>query len=110
MVTRIESATCCSCGTPVVLTEIGQAMGFRWQAHCPNCYDPVDDAPHAACVIGWANTAEDALWAWQEMHDVARGVEWVPCHVVAELEDQVNREAKRQLFWVRAGSVWGSLQ
>lgn len=90
----------CSCGTVVVVTE---CYPGRWQALCRNCYDGTDDAGERAHVRGFGKSPGDALWEWQDNHDEAWAVEWLPRALTdrarkmfEDLEIQINAEAARQ--------------
>lgn len=97
----IVSALVCCCGAAVHVAETVNG----WQVVCLDCYDATDDAGERAHVAGRGSTREAAEWDWQEQHDDAWGVEWVPRArpanertriMFASLERQINTEAARQ--------------
>jgi hypothetical protein len=102
-VIAIASATVCSCGAPVLLVEIDMGKGSRWQAHCKECLDPVEDCSSAARCVGHGDTPDLALWDWQTSHELALAAAWVPVTTVSELERQVKAEAERQRGWTLTG-------
>jgi hypothetical protein len=89
---KIETATRCSCGSPVTLAH----YSGDWAAVCYHCYDGTDDAGEKAHVNGHGATPDAALWAWQDAHDAAHEVTWVPTDLFGELARQVSEEASRQ--------------
>jgi hypothetical protein len=89
---RIETATRCSCGCPVSLTR----EGADWIALCYDCYDPTEDAGDKSHVTGYGPTPDEALWAWQDAHDLAHDVTWELVDLFGELARQVSEEASRQ--------------
>jgi hypothetical protein len=96
----IETSTRCNCGTHVELQELPAfARDARWQASCPRCLDPVEDAGERDKIVGVGTTTEEALWDWQVSHDEAWEVEWRPVTTVIELERQVGEERARQRGW-----------
>lgn len=92
----IETATRCSCGHPI---ELSVPYPGRWQALCRDCYDGTEDAGEVAHCVGRADTADEALWAWQDAHDEAWEVEWVLSDMFGELAQQVSEETDRQRGW-----------
>lgn len=97
----ITTATRCACSTLIVLTcEFGE-----WQAFCPNCLDGAPDAGPRAQVIGRANSPDEALWDWADLHDAAWEIMIWPLDMVtrreatnlyARLEREIAKEAARQ--------------
>lgn len=93
---RIETSTRCSCGTFVVLSDNDCRIRGGFEAMCPSCYGPVEDSTDREKVLGWGKTPDAALWDWQERHDEAWGVEFVPADMFGELARQVSEERERQ--------------
>src|SRR5690606_5306926 len=96
---EFETATRCSCGAPVIVSEGPGYPGMHWQALCRDCYDPTEGGSGAAFVRGMGATIDEALWAWQDAHDDANGVEWLPNRLFGELAQQVAAESERQRGW-----------
>jgi hypothetical protein len=109
----LATATRCFCGAAVTVSPA--PMG-QWSAQCPDCYDGTDDAGELAHVVGWAESPEEALWAWadalEEVSELAltpegraaleafRAGERVPesaMDVVADLARDVSIEVREQL-------------
>ncbi|HEY6056251.1 MAG TPA: hypothetical protein VIU86_20135 [Gaiellaceae bacterium] len=100
MTLPIETSTRCNCGTHVELQQLPPfARDARWQASCPRCLDPVEDAGERDKIVGVGTTTEEALWDWQVSHDEAWEVEWRPVTTVIDLEQQVAEESARQRGW-----------
>lgn len=51
--------------------------------------------------MGNGASVDEALWDWQESHDLAWDVTWEPVTTLAELEQQVTAEIERQRGWAR---------
>lgn len=98
--TQIATATRCSCGSPVQLSEGPGCAGKLWEAHCPDCYDGAEDSGERAHVRGFGATPDAALWAWQDGHDEAHEVEWSLADLFGEISRQVSEEHDRQDGWV----------
>lgn len=97
----IETSTRCSCGTYVVLSEGSRYHPHGgWDARCPDCYGPVEDSSPVEKVLGWGKTPAEALADWQEKHDEAWEVEWLPRDLFGDIAAQVSEEAERQSGWV----------
>jgi hypothetical protein len=96
----IATATRCSCGAPIHVSETAGPTDKAWAALCRDCYDGTDDAGASAHVRGFGATPDDALWAWQDMHDGAHEVEWCLADLVGEIARQVSAEHDRQRGWV----------
>lgn len=92
----IETSTRCSCGTFVVLS---QGIRWQWEAKCLTCYAPVEDSSDREKVIGFGDTPDAALFDWQEQHDDAWDVTWVPADMFCDLARQVSEESERQRAW-----------
>jgi hypothetical protein len=92
----IATATRCSCGSPVFVSETGGPADKAWQAVCHDCYDGTEDAGEHAHVHGFGATVDAALWAWQDSHDDAHEVEWCLADLFGELARQVSEETERQ--------------
>lgn len=106
----IETATRCSCGTHVELHELPAfARDVRWQASCPRCLDPVEDAGERDKIVGVGKTPDEALWDWQVSHDEAWAVKWHPVTTVIELERQVAAESVRQREWQKRDAPDGAI-
>lgn len=95
----IATATRCSCGAPVFVSETDGPSDKAWQALCLDCYDATHDAGARAHVRGFGATPNEALWAWQAMHDGAHDVEWCLADLFGELARQVSEERERQRGW-----------
>lgn len=96
MTAPIATATRCSCSAHVVV----QRNAYDWQAYCLDCYAPVEGCGDRAQCIGYGKTPEEALWAWQDQHDAAHEVEWMPeSDVIGNLARDVGFEAERQRGW-----------
>ncbi len=95
----IPTATRCSCGAPVYVSDGPGYDGKAWQAVCHDCYDGAEDSGERAHVRGFGATLDEALWAWQDSHDAANEVEWCLTDLFGELAQQVDIEARRQERW-----------
>lgn len=96
---EFESATRCSCGAPVIVSEGPGYPGMHWQALCRDCYDPTEGGSSAAFVRGMGATIAEALWAWRDAHDDANDIEWLPNRLFDELAQQLTEERERQRGW-----------
>lgn len=94
-----DTATRCSCGNPVRVSEGPCYRGLNWTAVCSGCYDGAEDSGAQARAIGRGTTIEAALWAWQEEHDEAHEVEWVLADLFGELAQQVSVAAESARGW-----------
>lgn len=100
MIDDIETSTRCGCGTLVCVgLSSGGGPDRMWQAVCRSCYGPVEDSGPCEEILGYGKTPDAALWAWQEAHDVAWEVEWVPTDMFGDLARQLSEEAERQRAW-----------
>ncbi len=99
MMVEIATATRCSCGASVHVSETGGRAAKAWQALCRECYDGTEDAGARAHVRGFGATPEAALWDWQHVHDEAHEVEWLPVDLFDQLAMQLHGEAMRQSDW-----------
>lgn len=100
----IATATRCSCGAAVFLTEGPGYDGKAWEALCRDCYDGAEDAGERAHVRGFGASVEAALWDWQDKHDAAHEVEWCLTDLVGELARQLSEERERQRGWKATAS------
>jgi hypothetical protein len=105
----VDTATRCSCGRAVSISDEGAPRDKRWAALCYHCYDGTEDAVARAHVIGRGATPHDALWAWQDMHDEAWEVEWHLADLPGEIAQQVSIEAERQRGWTKRCRGTGDL-
>jgi hypothetical protein len=97
----IDTATRCSCGCAVSISDEGPL----WTALCGDCYDGTEDAGERAHVIGRGKTAHAALWDWQDQHDEVHGVEWVLADLAGDISRQVSEERDRQRGWRTTASL-----
>lgn len=95
----IATATRCSCGAPVHLTDGPGYESMKWQALCYDCYDGAEDSGARAHVRGFGATVDEALWDWQDKHDEAHEVEWSLADLFGDLARQVSEERERQSDW-----------
>jgi hypothetical protein len=95
----VDTATRCSCGSPVRITEGPGYTGRAFSALCPDCYDGTHDSGQRAHVRGWGDSIHEALWDWQDKHDAAHEVEWCLADLFGELALQVSDETLRQERW-----------
>ena len=96
----IATPTRCSCGAFVSVGYGSCYPGHRFEALCHDCYDGTEDAGAAAHVRGFGDTIDAALWAWQDKHDEAHGVEWVLADLFGDLARQMSEERERQRGWL----------
>lgn len=92
----IATATRCSCGSAVFVSETEGPADKAWQAVCHDCYDGTEDSGDRAHVRGFGATVDAALWEWQDSHDAAHEVEWCLADLFGELARQVSEESDRQ--------------
>lgn len=97
----IATATRCSCGAPVHVSETEGPTAKAWQALCRECYDGTEDAGDRAHVRGFGATPEAALWDWQCVHDDAHEVEWCLADLFGDLARRVSQERDRQRGWIQ---------
>lgn len=102
----IATATTCSCGEPVLLTELLPGARHRYQAHCERCVFP-NEATGPSYIVGVGDEPQQALWAWQDSHDEAYAatLKVTPAgrefSCVVDVWRQAKDEAKRQAGWFR---------
>ena len=105
MTDPVDTATRCSCGCAVSISEQWAPIADkRWAALCYDCYDGTEDAGPRAHVIGRGATIHAALWDWQDNHDEAWEVEWHLADLPGEIAQQVSAEAERQRGWLLTGN------
>jgi len=113
MIPTIATATCCSCGQAVLLTELpaDSRLRHRWQAHCERCIEPQSvmspSVMGPGLLVGVGDLPQEALWDWQGKHDdaYAASVELTPAGreftCVVECWRQATLELGRQSGWYR---------
>jgi hypothetical protein len=105
MTLSVDTATRCSCGSPVRITDGPGYAGRAYSALCPDCYDGTDDSGERAHVRGWGDSIDEALWSWQDSHDAAHEVEWCLTDLFGEISRQLSEEHDRQDGWVASLAV-----
>lgn len=97
----IQTKALCSCGRLLIAVRYDGDKDCA--AFCPDCFEPVEDAPERATIQGFGLSVRDAVWDWTQKHEAAIDLTWWP----VSLDWQVESETKRQRGWVLRDGVWG---